>query len=315
MLEALKSFILPQEVNYYSSLIEDIQALKREKNAVILAHNYQPPIITKTVADFVGDSLQLAQYATTSDASILVQAGVYFMAETSKILNPEKTVLIPDKNAGCSLASSIGPEDIIALRKWYPKVPIVAYVNTTAAVKAMVDICCTSSNAVKIIESLNVPRVIVVPDKYLGKYIQEKTSVEIIRYNGACEVHEKFTPLEVENVRRLYPDVKILTHPECRAEVNRLADFTGSTSALEGWIEANKPDKVALVSECSMADNLHVKFPNVSFLPPCGLCPHMQRITLEKILISLQEGMHEVTIPVEYQQGAKFALEEMLLVR
>lgn len=293
-------------------LIEAINRLKREKNAVILAHNYMTPDIYHGVADIVGDSLQLAVAASKSNADIIVQGGVHFMAETSKLLCPNKKVLIPDMRAGCSLAASITGADVRLLRQQYPGVPIVAYVNTSADVKAEVNICCTSSNAVKIVESLNAPRVICLPDQYLAAYVQTQTKVEIISYKGSCEVHERFTGEELIAVRSSDPSIKIIAHPECPQDVIQAADFTGSTKAMIDWVKHERPKRVVMVTECSMADNVAAELPNVEFVRPCNLCPHMKRITLQNIYDALVHEQFEVTIPADIAARAVLPIQRMI---
>src|SRR5271154_3087079 len=299
-------------------LAEDIAAilaLKREKNAVVLAHNYQTPDIFHTVGDIVGDSLALAREAAKTDAAVIVLAGVHFMAETAKLLNPEKTVLIPDREAGCSLAASITAADVRLLRQRYPGLPIVTYVNTSAAVKAESDICCTSGNARRVIESLGVPEVIMLPDEYLAQNVAAQTHVKIIAWAGHCEVHERFTPAEVRALRDDYPGVIILAHPECPPDVVAEADFTGSTADMSNYVKREKPARVVLITECSMADTVSVHHPDVSFVRPCNLCPHMKRITLPNIRTALEEMRHEVTIDPAVAVRARQAVERMLAVR
>ena len=296
-------------------LAEDIAAilkLKREKNAVILAHNYQTPDIFHTVGDIVGDSLALAREAARTDASVIVLAGVHFMAETAKLLNPEKTVLIPDTRAGCSLAESITAADVRLMRERYPGVPIVTYVNTSAAVKAESDICCTSGNAKKIVEGLGVPKVIMIPDEYLARNIAAQTKVEIIAWKGHCEVHERFTPEDVRSMRENYPGVTVLAHPECPPEVVAECDFTGSTAAMADYVGKERPARVVLLTECSMSDNVALQYPDLEFVRPCNLCPHMKRITLKNIRHALETMTHEVTVAPEIAGRARQAVERML---
>jgi quinolinate synthase len=295
--------------------IDAIMALKKSRNAVILAHNYQTPEIFHCVADLVGDSLALAREAMTVQADVIVLAGVHFMAETAKLLNPSKKVLIPDLAAGCSLAESITPADVRGLRQKYPGVPIVTYVNTSAAVKAESDICCTSGNAKAIIESLGVKRVIMIPDEYLAKNIAAETGVEIITWKGHCEVHERFSAAEVEELRDDYPGVVILAHPECPPEVIGAADFSGSTAAIAAYIANKRPPRVALLTECSMSDNVAIQYPELEFVRPCNLCPHMKRITLPKIRHALETMTHEVTIDSDIAKRARLSVERMLAVR
>jgi len=294
--------------------IEAILDLKRQHNAVILAHNYQTPEIFHCVADIVGDSLALARKAMTVEADVIVLAGVHFMAETAKLLNPDKTVLIPDTQAGCSLADSINAEDVRLMRQSYPGVPIVTYVNTSAAVKAESDICCTSGNAKAVVESLNVPRVIMLPDEYLAQNIAAQTDVEIIAWNGHCEVHERFTPADVRQLREDHPGVTVLAHPECPPDVVTEADFSGSTAAMSDYVGRQKPPRVVLMTECSMSDNVAVEHPEVEFIRPCNLCPHMKRITLANIRAALEENRHIVTIEPSIAQRARLAVERMLAV-
>ena len=297
---------------FFAPYVKAINALKKERNAVILAHNYQTPEIYNCVADFVGDSLQLAREATRVDADIIVQCGVHFMAETSKILNPDKTVLIPDSKAGCSLASSITGEDVRLLRQRYPGVPVVAYVNTSADVKAEVDICCTSSNAVEVVESLATETVIFVPDQYLAKYVASQTKVKIIAWKGACEVHERFTGDELRSYREADPSVQIIAHPECPPDVLAEADFTGSTAHMINWVRNNRSKRVVMITECSMADNVRAEMPDVEMVRPCNLCPHMKRITLPKILDSLVYLREEVTIDASIAEKARHSVERMI---
>src|SRR6201997_982024 len=297
---------------FFAPYVKAINALKKERNAVILAHNYQTPEIYNCVADFVGDSLQLAREASKVDADIIVQCGVHFMGETSKILNPEKTVLIPDSRAGCSLASSIRGPDVRLLRERFPGVPVVAYVNTSADVKAEVDICCTSSNAVEVVESLNAPTVIFLPDQYLAKYVATKTSVQIIAWKGACEVHERFTGDELRAYREADPSVQIIAHPECPPDVLAAADFTGSTAQMINWVRNNRSHRVVMITECSMADNVQAELPDVVMVKPCNLCPHMKRITLPKILDSLLRLREEVAIDPAIAERARRSVERMV---
>ncbi len=308
----VKHLVTPMEWPHYAPLIKAINELKTTRNAVILAHNYMTPEIFHCVGDFRGDSLQLAKEAARTTASVIVQAGVHFMAETSKLLNPDKTVLIPDLEAGCSLAASITAEDVRKLREVYPGVPIVTYVNTSAAVKAECDICCTSSNAVKVVESLGAPRVLLIPDEYLAKYVQTKTKVEIIAWKGHCEVHERFTAKDIADIRAADPGTKIIAHPECPPDVIDVADFTGSTSAMINWVKTNRPKKVALITECSMASNVAVETPDVEFIRPCNLCPHMKRISLENIYEALRDMRYEVTVDPTVAEKARRAVERMV---
>src|SRR5271166_443320 len=304
--------IPPMEWPAFEADIEAILRLKKERGAVILAHNYQTPEIFHCVADITGDSLQLAIEATKVKASTIVQCGVHFMAETSKILNPDKTVLIPDSRAGCSLASSITAADVRLLRERFPGVPVVAYVNTSADVKAEVDICCTSSNAVAVVESLNASSVIFLPDQYLAKYVASKTNVKVIAWKGACEVHERFTGDELRAYREADPTLQIIAHPECPPDVLAEADFTGSTAHMIDWVRNKRPKRVVMITECSMADNVKAELPDVEMLQPCNLCPHMKRITLPKILDSLLTLREEVTIDPALAQRARRSVERMI---
>jgi len=299
----------------WPALADDIAAilkLKEQRNAVILAHNYQTPDIFHTVGDIVGDSLALAREAARTDASVIVLAGVHFMAETAKLLNPEKTVLIPDLRAGCSLAESITAADVRLLRERHPGVPIVTYVNTSAAVKAESDICCTSGNAKKIVESLGVPKVIMIPDEYLARNIAAQTDVEIIAWKGHCEVHERFTPEDIRELRATHPGLTVLAHPECPPEVIAECDFAGSTAAMADYVGTQRPAKVVLLTECSMSDNVALQYPDLDFVRPCNLCPHMKRITLPKIRRALETMSHEVTVAPEIAEGARRSVERML---
>jgi quinolinate synthase len=310
--ERVKDVIPSVEWPFFAPYVKAINELKAQRNAVILAHNYMTPEIFHTISDVVGDSLQLAIEATKTDAEIIVQCGVHFMAETSKLLNPHKTVLIPDMDAGCSLASSITGADVRALREAYPGVPVVSYVNTSADVKAETDICCTSSNAVEVVESLGVPRVIFLPDEYLAKYVQTQTDVEIISWKGHCEVHERFTGEELAAYRAADPSIRIIAHPECPPDVLAEADFTGSTARMIDWVKREHPARVVMVTECSMADNVAAEMPGVNFVRPCNLCPHMKRITLPKILDSLVEMREEVTVDPAIAGRARRAVERMI---
>ncbi|NKM97480.1 quinolinate synthase NadA [Rhizobium leguminosarum] len=294
--------------------VDAILELKRRRNAVILAHNYQTPEIFHGVANIVGDSLALARKAIEVDADVIVLAGVHFMAETAKLLNPGKTVLIPDLGAGCSLADSITPEDIALLRRAHPGVPIVTYVNTSAAVKAASDICCTSGNAKQVVESLGVPKVLMIPDEYLARNVARETDVEIIAWHGHCEVHELFTAEDVRQLRENHPGVTVLAHPECPPEVVAEADFAGSTAVMSDYVGRQKPARVVLLTECSMSDNVAVHHPDVEFIRPCNLCPHMKRITLANIRAALEENRHEVTIDPAIAVAARRAVERMLAI-
>ena len=292
--------------------IKAINDLKKVRKAVILAHNYQTPEIFHCGADVKGDSLQIAIAAAKSDAEIIVQCGVHFMAETSKLLNPDKLVLIPDTRAGCSLAASITGADVRLLHERYPGVPIVTYVNTSADVKAESDVCCTSSNAVEVVEAMGTDRVIFLPDQYLAKWVASQTRVKIIAWAGACEVHERFTGAEIREYREANPGIQILAHPECPPDVIAEADYTGSTSKMTNWVLKHRPAKVLLVTECSMASNIAAEAPDVEFIRPCNLCPHMKRITLPKILDSLVYLKDEVTVDPLVAARARQSVERMI---
>ncbi|MBV8151125.1 MAG: quinolinate synthase NadA [Candidatus Eremiobacteraeota bacterium] len=300
----------------HAPYIAEIQRLKRERNAVILAHNYQVPEIFHTVADIVGDSLGLAMEAADTDADVIVLCGVHFMAETAKLVNPGKTVLVPDLRAGCSLAESITAADVRLLRERYPGVPVVTYVNTSAEVKAESDICVTSGNALKIVNTLGVPRVIFLPDEYLAKYVASQTDVEIIAWKGHCEVHERFTGDQIRRYREDEPNLIVLAHPECPPDVLDAADFVGSTQAMVDYVGARAQDtvkpRIVMITECSMASNVAANFPQLDFLRPCNLCPHMKRNTLPKVLRSLQTMQYEVTVDPAIAQRARTAVERML---
>jgi quinolinate synthase len=313
--ERVKTVISPVEWPFMAPYVKAINELKQARGAVILAHNYQTPEIFHCVADTGGDSLQLAIEATKVKSDIIVQCGVHFMAETSKLLNPDKTVLIPDSRAGCSLASSITGADVRLLRERFPGVPVVAYVNTSADVKAEVDICCTSSNAVQVVESLHAPTVIFLPDQYLAKYVASQTDVEIIAWKGACEVHERFTGDELRAYREADPSVQIIAHPECPPDVLAEADFTGSTAHMINWVRNKHPKRVVMITECSMADNVQAELPDVEMVRPCNLCPHMKRITLPKILDSLVYLREEVAIDPVIAGKARRSVERMISLK
>jgi len=307
--------IPPEEWAGFAEDVLAIQELKKTKNAVILAHNYMTPEIFHGVADVVGDSLELARKAAAVDADIIVMAGVHFMAETAKLMNPDKMVLIPDLKAGCSLAESITPEDVRALKAKHPGIPVITYVNTSAAVKAECDICCTSGNAKKIVESLGVPEVIMVPDKYLASNVAKQTNVKIITWNGRCEVHERFTANDIRDYRAQNNGISVIAHPECTPEVVAEADFSGSTVNMIDWVAQHKPPKVMLLTECSMSDNVAVSHPDVEFIRPCQLCPYMKLITLKKIRHALENETHQVTIPDDIAGPARKAVERMVAVK
>ncbi|HEY8595984.1 MAG TPA: quinolinate synthase NadA [Devosiaceae bacterium] len=310
--ERVKDRIPEIEWPLFAPLILQINRLKKERDAVILAHNYQTPVIYHGVADFVGDSLQLAIAATRVEQSVIVQCGVHFMAETSKLLNPQKTVLIPDSRAGCSLAASITPEDVVAMRTQYPGAQVVTYVNTSAAVKAVTDVCCTSSNALDIVNAVEGDTVIMIPDQYLAQNTAKKTSKKIVTWAGACEVHETFTAADIAELRHAYPEAKIIAHPECPPEVIDAVDFAGSTAGMINWVKTERPAKVIMVTECSMSDNVAAETEGVAFMRGCNICPHMKRINLENILWSLHTMTEEVTVPDEIVAPARASVERMI---
>ena len=306
------SSVMPEiEWPTFAPYIYRINQLKKEKNAVILAHNYQTPEIYHGVSDFSADSLALAVEAAKTNADIIIMCGVHFMAETAKLMSPEKKVFIPDMTAGCSLAASITGEDVKNLKKKYPGVPVVSYVNTSADVKAETDVCCTSANAVKIVKSLGVKKVIFLPDDYLAKYVASQTDVEIISWKGTCEVHEQFNDEEINEIRKNNPGIKIIAHPECPPDVINASDFAGSTSGMIKYVKDNQPKKVMMVTECSMSDNVQIDNPNVEFIRPCNLCPHMKRITLPKILDCLQNESNEIKMDSETIEKARKSVERM----
>src|SRR5580692_11173470 len=314
--EKVKRRVTPIEWRAYAPLIAEINRLKREKNAVILAHNYMTPEIFHGVGDFVGDSLGLAREAARTDAKIIVQAGVHFMAETSKVLCPDKLVLIPDLRAGCSLAASITAADVRLIKQRYPGVPVVTYVNTTAEVKAETDICCTSANAVQVVEHAarewGVDRVILIPDEFLARNVARQTEIKIIAWQGRCEVHERFDADDIRELRAAYPGAEILAHPECPAEVLELADFAGSTTAMTDYVVQRQPRQVVLITECSMADNIAAAAPDTEFVRPCNLCPHMKRISLENILEALVKEQFEVKIDADVAARARLSVQRMI---
>jgi quinolinate synthase len=311
--EPIKHVIPELEWPIHGPYLAAIAEWKRERNAVVLAHNYQTPEIYHGVADIVGDSLALAFEASRTTADVIVVAGVHFMAESAKLLNPQKTVLIPDLEAGCSLAASITAQDVRLLRERYPGVPVVTYVNTSAAVKAESDVCCTSSNAVDIVRSLRAERVIFLPDRYLADYVAKQLpDVEIVAWAGSCEVHERFTATEIRDYRRGHPGIVVLAHPECPSDVLAEADFVGSTAAMSRYVGDRRPASVVMITECSMSDNVAAEHPEIEFVRPCNLCPHMKRITLPKILDALQNMRHEITIDPIIAGKARAALQRML---
>ena len=314
--DKVKTRVTPLEWRAQAPLIAAINDLKKQKNAVILAHNYMTPEIFHGVGDYVGDSLGLAREAARSDAAIIVQAGVHFMAETSKVLCPDKTVLIPDLRAGCSLASSITGADVRLIKQRFPGLPIVTYVNTTAEVKAETDVCCTSANAVQVVEHVarawGVDRVILIPDEFLARNVARQTDVKIIAWQGRCEVHERFDRDDILELRAAYPNAEILAHPECPTEVLELSDFAGSTAAMNDYVMQRKPRQVVLITECSMADNVACDAPDTEFVRPCNLCPHMKRISLDNIYEALLNDRFEVTIPADVADRARLAVQRMI---
>ncbi len=314
--EKVKNHVTPLEWPDQARLITEINALKRERDAVILAHNYMTPEIYHGVGDYVGDSLGLAKEAARSDAKVIVQAGVHFMAETSKILSPQKTVLIPDLKAGCSLAEAITGADVRLIKQRYPGLPVVTYVNTTADVKAETDICCTSANAVQVVEwaakEWGVDRVILIPDEFLARNVAAQTTVGIIAWKGRCIVHERFKGEDIHAMREAYPGAEILAHPECPEDVLGAADFAGSTAAMTDYVMAKKPRQVVLITECSMASNIKGDVPEVDFIGPCNLCPYMKRITLTNIRDCLRDMKFEVTVPEDMIAKAALAVQRMI---
>jgi quinolinate synthase len=307
--------VMPEiEWSVHAPYIHRINQLKKEKNAIILAHNYQTPEIYHGVADVAADSLALAIEAAKTKADIIVMAGVHFMAETSKLMSPEKKVLLPDMNAGCSLSSSITGKDVRLLKEKYPGVPVVSYVNTSAEVKAETDICCTSANAVKIVKSFGVKKVIFLPDEHLAKYVASQTDIEIIAWKGICMVHDQFNEKEIHDIRERNPGIKIIAHPECPPDVIKASDFAGSTGGMIKYVEDNQPKKVMMVTECSMSDNIQINHPNVEFIRPCNLCPHMKKITLPKILECLENETGEIIMDEETIRKARIPVERMTAI-
>lgn len=310
--ERLRDLVPEPEWRLQAPLIHEILRLKKEIGAVILAHNYQVPQIFYGIADFQGDSLGLAQAAMEVEEATIVFCGVHFMAETAKILNPEKTVLIPDPEAGCSLSESISADDVRLLKQRYPGVPVVTYVNTPAAIKAESDICCTSANARAVVESLGVDRVIFLPDEYLAHNVQKETDIEVIAWKGRCIVHEQFTVAQLRAYREQFPGLVILAHPECAPDVCDEADFVGSTTGMTRYVDGSDARRILLVTECSMSDNVQRAHPEKEFVRPCTLCPHMKKITLENTLASLRHRRHEVHVPPDIRARAYDALARML---
>ena len=312
--QKISKFLPEIEWSVHAPYIHKINKLKREKNAIILVHNYQTPEIYHGIADVAADSLALAIEASKTEADLIIMCGVHFMAETAKLMNPNKKVLLPDMSAGCSLASSITGKDVRMLKEKYPGVPVVTYVNTSAEVKAESDICCTSANAIKVVESLGTNKVIFLPDQYMAKYVQSKTKVQIISWVGTCIVHERFSAQEIKDIRKQNPEIVVLTHPECPPEVIAASDFTGSTSGMSKYVKEKQPNKVMLATECSMSDNVQVDNPNVQFIKPCNLCPHMKTITLPKVLECLENETNEILIPEIISRRARKAVERMVAI-
>ena len=322
------------ELKLKAELAVEINRLKIEKNAVILGHNYMEPALFHSIPDYVGDSLDLARRAATTDKDVIVFCGVRFMAETAKILNPARTVLLPSKKAGCSLAASITAADVRELKQKFPGVPVVTYVNTYADVKAESDICCTSSNAGAVVESLNADTVIFLPDEYLAKNVARETGrhiifptkdprngsdseldYQMIGWPGRCEVHEKFTVDDIADIRQQFPDVVILAHPECSPEVVGASDYSGSTNAMIRYVEQTKAPRYLLLTECSMGENIAAANADKEMLRLCSVrCQHMNQITLEDTLASLQNGQHVIEIPGDILLRAARAVERMVAI-
>jgi len=308
----ISKYVPEIEWKVHAPLIEKINRLKKEKNAVILAHNYQTPEIYHGVADIAADSLALAVEAAKTSADIIVLCGVHFMAETAKLMSPEKKVLIPDMDAGCSLSASLTGEDVRLLKKKYPGVPVVSYVNTSADVKAETDVCCTSANAVKVVESLKTDKVIFLPDQHLANYVAKQTKVKIISWKGSCIVHEQFSAKEIKDIRKANPGIKVIGHPECPSDVLDACDFAGSTGGMIDYVKKNQPKKVMLVTECSMSDNVQADNPNVEFIKPCNLCPYMKKINLQKILDCLENETNEIFIEEKMAKAARQSVQRMI---
>ncbi len=315
-LKAKLSDIVPDvELRYKAELAVEINRLKVEKNAVILGHNYMEPALYHSIPDFVGDSLELSRKAAQTDKDIIIFCGVKFMAETAKILNPNKTVLLPAKEAGCSLAASITAEDVRALKRQYPGVPVITYVNTYADVKAESDICCTSGNAAAVVNSFNTDTVIFLPDEYLAKNVARETGKHLISWKGRCEVHEKFTVQDITDIREQFPDVAILAHPECSPEVTAASDFTGSTSAMIRYVQQTQAGRYLLLTECAMGDNVAAANPHKEMLRLCSVrCPHMNQITLEDTLKALQNIQYVIDVPEDIRLRAARAVERMIAI-
>jgi quinolinate synthase len=335
MHEKLANVVPEFELRYKAELAHKINRLKVERNAVILGHNYMEPALYHSIPDFTGDSLELCRKAAATDADIIVFCGVRFMAETAKILNPRKTVLIPSPKAGCSLAQSITAADVRELKSRFPGVPVVTYVNTYADVKAESDICCTSGNAATVVRSLDSDQVIFLPDEFLARNVAKETGKRIIfptlspkpaeagsgldfqmiGWQGRCEVHEKFTVDDIAAVRRQFPDVVVLAHPECSPEVVVASDFSGSTAAMISYVETTKAPRYLLLTECSMGDNIAAANPRKEMLRLCSVrCPHMGEITLELTLAALEQTRYVVEVPEDIRVRAYKAVERMIAI-
>ena len=307
------SKIIPEvEWPFHAPLVHEINKLKKEKNIAILTHNYQTPEIFHCVSDIVGDSLKLAYEARDVEADTIIVCGVHFMAETAKILSPEKNVLIPDNRAGCSLSESITASDIRLLKQKYPGVPVVTYVNTSAEVKAETDVCCTSGNAKHVVESLGTDTVIFLPDEFLAQNIAAQTDVKIISWKGRCEVHERFTAAEIMSYKEQHKDIVVLAHPECSPDVVAVSDYTGSTAGMSNYVKDNQPERVIMVTECSMSDNVAIENPNVNFIRPCNLCAHMKRISLKKIYDAIRFNQFQIEVEDQIIDRARLAIDRML---
>ncbi|MBI2346207.1 MAG: quinolinate synthase NadA [Deltaproteobacteria bacterium] len=313
-IDLLRELVPAPELALALPLIEEISRLKRERRAVVLAHNYQIPAIYHGIADYTGDSLGLSYAAAATEAETIVFCGVHFMAETAKIVNPAKTVLLPDMKAGCSLSESITAADVRALKARHPGMPVVCYVNTEADIKAESDICCTSANAVKVVESLAGDSVIFVPDGYLARNVATQTRKRVVWWEGRCMVHEQFTVEQIASHRAQFPGLRVVAHPECSPEVVAAADYAGSTAQMIDYLRDRPARKVMLITECSMASNIREQFPETDFQMPCTLCPHMKRITLEKVARSLREGVYPIEVPEPVQTRARRAIEAMLAI-
>ncbi len=308
----LSSNYLPDEINAKYPIIEEINRLKKEKNAVILGHNYMTPDVFHGVSDIMGDSLYLSKMAADTKADIILFNGVHFMAETAKILSPNKKVLIADLKAGCSLAESITAEDVKNLRRQYPGAPVITYVNCSAEVKAETDICCTSANAAKIVNSVESEIVIFLPDEYLASNVQKQTKKKLITHPGRCMVHELYKKSDIEQTRKQFEDLVVISHPECNSDVVDASDFSGSTSEMSGYIEKSNAKNIMLITECSMGDNLRSVFPDKHFVSTCQTCPHMKKITLEKVRDALLFEQFEIILPDYIITRGQKAVHRML---